>query len=227
MKKAMRTLKLVNFDMDGLLIDSERAMMTALSWECIKLGCQLNEDYYRTRIGGKETPDVMKLFHGATEDSKELIHATCEQTWARSIEEMLQAGVPMKKGVRELLAYLKKHNILCAVSSSSERYKVETLLTGAGIYDSFDYIICGDEIENGKPNPDIFLKACKELGVPPENSIVLEDSNNGGLAALRGGISYIIIPDIAFLTDEVTGHALSVADSLLDVPEIIGRTFKL
>lgn len=225
-KDRLAPLELVIFDMDGLLIDSERLIMEAFSKSCTQLGCQLNKHYYQAGIGGKPKPTFGEMFIGMTKENEADLHEMCARVGSACIEEMRQMGPKLlKAGARELLGYLRRQGIPRAVASSSNRYRVDTLLTSTGIYDIFDYMVCGDEIAKGKPDPETFLLACQRAGVQPERTLVLEDSDNGALAALRGGFPYIVVPDIAELSERAKGCALSVVESLLDVPAIIETAF--
>ena len=102
----------------------------------------------------------------------------------------------MKPGVMELLSYLKEKGKKIALASSTRRETVINQLRWAGIIDYFDVIICGDMVARSKPAPDIFLKACQELGVSPENTYAIEDSYNGIRAAHAGQLRPIMVPDL-------------------------------
>ena len=90
---------------------------------------------------------------------------------------------------------LNENNYKKAVATSTERHRVEKLLLEANLIHNFDAIICGDEVENGKPEPEIFIKAAQRLGLAPEECLVLEDSPYGVLAAWKCGAKPVLIPD--------------------------------
>lgn len=123
----------------------------------------------------------------------------------------------MKKGVSELLSFLKKENKKIALASSTRRQTVVNQLRDARILDYFDTVICGDMVERSKPAPDIFLKACEELKVEPERAYAIEDSYNGIRAAHAGKLKPIMIPDLLPENDEMENLTEVVLDSLLDV----------
>ena len=104
--------------------------------------------------------------------------------------------VPVKKGLYNLLDFLQKNDCKMAVASSSPRWEVEKHLKDAGIYEYFKGIICGDMVENSKPDPEIYLKACALLEANPSECYALEDSKNGLLAAHRAGCRPIMVPDL-------------------------------
>ena len=130
--------------------------------------------------------------------------------------------LPMKPGVMELLSYLKEKGKKIALASSTRRETVTNQLRWAGIIDYFDVIICGDMVARSKPAPDIFLKACQELGVLPENTYAIEDSYNGIRAAHAGQLRPIMVPDLLEADDEMRGMAECVCDNLNEVIDYLG-----
>lgn len=111
--------------------------------------------------------------------------------------------LPMKKGVIELLTYLKSEGKKIALASSTRRQTVMSQLKDAGILDYFDAVICGDMLQRSKPAPDIFLKACEEIQVLPEKAYVIEDSYNGIRAASVGKMHPIMVPDLLSENEEM------------------------
>ena len=105
----------------------------------------------------------------------------------------------------------------CALASSSDREIVLSLLDGAGLTEFFDGIVAGDMVKKSKPEPDIFLAACKLLGAAPERTFAVEDSFNGIRAAHAGGLRPIMVPDMLPADEEMRALAETVEDSLLDV----------
>lgn len=149
-------------------------------------------------------------------------HSTLNSIVPSAVEDMCTNGVPIKRGLMELLKTLRENKIEMAVATSTPISISGRLLKAAGVYDEFSFITTRAEVERGKPFPDIFLKACETAGVAPENALVIEDSNNGGRAAAAAGIKYIIVPDVNEPAPDVASGALAVVDSLLDVPKILG-----
>ena len=130
---------------------------------------------------------------------------------------MLHGEVPTQPGLHELLDYLDDAGIEKVIASSSEVHMIDVMTKNAGIRDRFSAIHGGDQVEQTKPAPDIFELAWSNLGVSKEETLVLEDSINGVLAAHAAGISVIMVPDTVEPTDEVRDKALAVLDSLADV----------
>lgn len=103
-----------------------------------------------------------------------------------------------KEGLIELLDYLDLKNISYVIASSSGRDRIKYLLEKEGILQRFNVIISGDDVEKSKPAPDIFLKAIEIMNCSKDEALILEDSENGYIAAKESGINYIIIPDSSF-----------------------------
>ena len=129
--------------------------------------------------------------------------------------------MPLKKGLLRLLDYLEGQGIKMAVATSTERKLADTMLERAGVKRYFDAFIFGDMVERSKPYPDIFLKAAKELGVPIQECLVLEDSIAGVEAGKAAGGYIIHIPDLIVAPEEVREGITAQFDSLDEVTEWI------
>ena len=125
--------------------------------------------------------------------------------------------LPLKPGVRELLQFLKEKGKRIAIASSTRRSTVVNEIKDAGLLEFFDVIICGDMVERSKPNPDIYLKACSELGVEPKVTYAIEDSFNGIRSAFEGGLHPIMVPDMLLPDDEMKAKAETIETNLSDV----------
>lgn len=136
----------------------------------------------------------------------------------RIAEEIVKSkGVPVKKGLYDLLDYLKQSSIKKAVATSTSRKRALNLLKMANIDKCFDYILCGDEIERSKPEPEIYLKVSDKLACSPEKCLVLEDSEAGITAAYIAGMLPIMIPDMKEPDDKTQTLLFKKMNSLLDV----------
>ena len=125
--------------------------------------------------------------------------------------------VPVKKGLHVLLTYLKENSAEMAVASSSPKWEVEKHLRDAKIYEYFTEIVCGDMIEQSKPNPEIYLKACALLNAAPKDTYALEDSKNGLLSAYRAGCKTVMIPDLWQPDEEILQIIIGKFDDLEQV----------
>lgn len=119
------------------------------------------------------------------------------------MEEELEAGIECKKGLLELLQFLKENGYKIALATSTPRDRANRMLEQTDTKKYFDGFAFGDTIEKGKPEPDIFLKAAEEVQTEPERCLVLEDSRNGIWAGKRAGCFVIMIPDLVPATEEI------------------------
>lgn len=132
-------------------------------------------------------------------------------------------GIPVKKGLQELLDFLDQKPVLKAVATSTERERTEHLLLSAGVKDKFDVVICGDDVSNGKPEPDIFLAAARELNCKKDECVVLEDSANGIIAASRANMIPFLVFDIEKPDKTIKKLAKKSFNSLLEVRDYFQR----
>lgn len=210
------------FDMDGLILDTESISNKLLIDIFSKYDINLNEEIISKTIG-LEKKKAMKVFEEYLGDNipiKDIINLH-----KKVVNDYLEKnGVPVKLGLIELLNYLDEEKIKKVVATSSYRKVAENVLIRANVYNRFDDIICGDEIKESKPSPDIFLKALEKLNLPADEVIVLEDSRMGILAAHRAKIKSIMIPDILPADEETKKLYFKECKSLLDVIHLL-KTF--
>lgn len=205
----------VVFDMDGVIFDSERAVMDCWIELADKYGIENIEKPYLACTGTTmaKTKEIMLEAYGA-----DFPYDTYAKEASLLYHERYDGGrLPMKPGVVELLTYLKKENKKIALASSTRKQTVINQLRDANILDFFDAVICGDMVERSKPAPDIFLKACEELDVKPEKAYGIEDSYNGIRAAYAGNLRPIMVPDLLPKNDEMEEISEVILDNLLEV----------
>lgn len=201
--------------MDGLMIDSERVTYNEYVKKLAQLGHHdFTEELYRNCLG-KNKQGICQVFidhYGQDFPMTEVwddVHV-----W---IDESLRQYVPKKKGLVELLEYLKANNYKTIVATSSGRARVDEILKNGNLTEYFDDSICGDEVTHGKPHPEIFLTACQKLDVKPEEALVLEDSEAGILAAYDGHIDVICVPDMKYPEPQFVEKVTKIVDSLDEV----------
>ena len=211
--------KAVIFDMDGLMINSERVTFEGYQLVMRKLGLSISEDFYKQLLG-KTLPTAYQIFYNEYGDDfpMEQVLNDVHQYMADLFD---QEGVPLKKGLLELLIYLKENNYKTIVATSSTRKRVDHILGLADIIKYFDDSICGDEVTHGKPHPEVFLRACEKLGVNPSDAIVLEDSEAGIQAAYSGNSDVICIPDMKYPEQEFEKMTTKILDSLDQVIDFL------
>ncbi len=211
--------KAVIFDMDGLMIDSERVTYNEYVRKLHMLGHDdFTEELYKDCLG-KNKVGICQVFIDHYGDDFPMDEVWDDvHVW---IDESLRNHVPKKQGLDMLLKYLKENNYKTIVATSSGRQRVDEILKNAGISQYFDDSICGDEVSKGKPDPEIFLTACQKLGVKPSEALVLEDSEAGIQAAYKGHIDVICVPDMKYPELEFEEMTTKIIDSLEKVIDIL------
>ncbi|SFC87686.1 HAD family hydrolase [Clostridium uliginosum] len=215
----MKDINAVIFDMDGLLFDTEQISFESFRQVIREYGLDMEKELHLNIIGRNVNGIKEKMMENYGQDFP--FDKLYEQKTKVMTDCLNNKGVPVKKGVYELLDYLKKKKYKIAVATSTRRERAIELLEMAKIKDKFDCIVCGDEVINSKPDPEIFLKAAKKLDVPTENCIVLEDSGTGIRAAHAAGIKSINVPDMKKPDEQMKKLALRICESLLEVKTIL------
>lgn len=187
-------IKAVIFDMDGLMIDSERTTFEGYQVVLKDMGLTIEEDFYKSLLG-KPIKGIHQRFYDVYGNDFP-IEKVIGEVHVYIQDKFEAQGVPIKEGLIELLKYLKTNNYKTIIATSSQRSRVDKIIKQANIEKYFDDSICGDEVTNGKPHPEVFLKACQKLGVQPDEAIVLEDSESGIQASHSANIKVICIPDM-------------------------------
>lgn len=208
-------MKAVIFDMDGVIFDSEKLVLEC--WE------KIGEKYHIEGIGG-----VFKECIGTNKArTKEIVfgHYGNDFDYDGFSQEastlfrqfVAKNGLPVKKGVRELLQYLKEKGTAIGLASSTRLAVVEEELKEAGLYDYFQVVMGGDQLKRSKPEPDIYLMTCEKMGVKPYETYAIEDSYNGIRSAYRAGMQPLMVPDMLPATEEMREKSIAVLDDLLQV----------
>ena len=218
----MQTIKpkLVIFDMDGTMLDTEPISLQGMLHAAKIKGREMPLEFYNQFIG-RNVAYVRRLIHerfGDEVDYDEL--AALHQNYVDDYIE--KNGLPIKKGLLGLLDKLESLKIDKCVATSTAKALAISKLTIAGIVHHFEVIVAGDEVAESKPNPEIFLKAAALCKTAPAESLVIEDSIAGAQGAYRAGIPYILVPCIAPLDDEVKQRAFAVCNDLDEVCGLIG-----
>jgi HAD superfamily hydrolase (TIGR01509 family) len=212
-------MRAVVFDMDGVIFDSERLVMECWKEIADRMNIADIEEAMRECLGVNkaQTKEIMLKRYG-----KDFPYDEFGREASAMFNERYGNGkLPMKKGVREILTYLKGKNFKIALASSTREMIVRQELADAGILDFFESVICGDMVEKSKPNPDIYLKACMELGVEPGEAYAIEDSYNGIRSAAAAGLKAVMVPDMSEPTDEMKKLTVEILPDLISVMNYI------
>lgn len=200
------------FDMDGLLIDTEKLYLKYWKQAAADFGYIMEDRHvFAIRsLARKFSIPKLKGFFGDDFPTEE-IRARRTELISGHIEKY---GIELKKGAFVLLDYLKAHNIKLAVATATQRERTVMYLNKTGLFNYFDAVVCGDMVTNGKPEPDIYLTAAKELNLPPNQCAAFEDSPNGIKSAYKAGCHAVMIPDMTAPDDEIMPMLSAVYESL-------------
>ncbi|PMH43764.1 phosphatase [Vibrio sp. 10N.286.49.B3] len=200
------------FDMDGLLLDTERVCMRIFKQACEALNVEFLQDVYLSIIGCNAKTIEKIIIDGYGES---LDYPALNEEWRTRYNAVVKhQAIPVKEGVIELLEWLKANNIPTAVATSTQREVAEIKLELAGLAHYFDSISTGCEVQQGKPHPEIYLLAAERLGISPEHCLAFEDSNNGVRSAVGANMITFQIPDLVSPCEEVLALGHQVSDSL-------------
>jgi HAD superfamily hydrolase (TIGR01509 family) len=212
-------------DMDGLMFDTEHIAQTAWKRAAADLGYAFTDDVFLGVIG-RNLPDVERFTRKAFGEDFPFQEAyRRKQKYVREYVE--ERGIPLKPGLRELLDWIedganRTPHLRIAVASSSTREIIRRNLELAGLEgERFDALVGGDEVQHGKPAPDIFSLASQRLNVAAENCLVLEDSNAGIRAAHAAGMIPVMIPDMIPPDERSQALAYRILPSLQAVKELL------
>ena len=208
-------IKAVIFDLDGLLLDTEIVAFKVYQELGNRFHFELPLPEFMQDFCGRPLRRNVAYCNERFQLPWELDEAVEEVL--RIEKKILDEGVDVMPGARELLSYLKENNYKTCVASSSARERSIKLLEQHGMVQYFDDFVFGPEVERSKPNPDIFLKAAEKVGIAPEYCLVLEDSQAGIQAAHSAGMKVICVPDLKYPTEEYVQMATAVKESLFDV----------
>jgi len=205
----------VIFDADGTLFDTETLMYEVWVEIGRDMGLTMTIPEYLHYVGlnRKTVLDVMHERIGPDFDGAEFM-VRCVARLSERIEE---EGVPLKPGVREILALLQEKGIPVGLATSTHRVRTDRRLELCGLGKSFAAVVTGDEVSKGKPDPEIYRAVCQKLGFSPENCLAVEDSKNGILSAYQAGLAVAMIPDMVPPTAELEDIAWKTFPSLLEL----------
>ncbi len=215
----VQKLEAVIFDMDGLMLDTERIAKQYWLMALKEFGAMLDDEQY-LNIVGRNVQDSNVVLRNLLGDDFPVEECRSRM---REIyyEDVARNGLPVKPGLHEMVDFLKARSIRYAVATSTARDITLRKLELTNLSSHFETIVAGDEVSNGKPHPEIFLKAAALLDAKAGKVVVLEDSFSGIRAAHAAGMTPIMIPDLAQPTEEIRALAYAVVSSLCEAQQVI------
>ena len=208
-------------DMDGVIFDSERAVLAVWCQIAAELGLSGIGEVFLRCVGTnkRRTEEILHAAYPALD-----FHAFDAEVRRRFRARYDGGRLPVKPGTEQILRALRERGVPLALASSTDSGVVRRELEEAGLLRYFDAVIGGDQVHVSKPNPEIFLLAARALGTAPENCFVIEDSFNGIRAAGAAGMHPVMVPDLLPPDGEMERLAEVILPDLAAAEEyIIGR----
>lgn len=215
------TLRGAAFDMDGLLIDTEKLYLRFWKEAAAQFGYDMRDEHvFAIRsMARKYSIPKLKSFFGEDFPTEEVRQRRTDLM----NEYISQNGIETKKGLFEMLEFLRENGIKAAVATATPRERTLMYLDNIKAAGYFDAVICGDMVTSGKPDPEIYLTAAAELGLPPEECAAFEDSPNGIRSAYAAGCKAVMIPDMTEPDDGIMPLLSGVYSDLSAAVEFFRR----
>lgn len=216
------SVKGVIFDMDGLIFDTEQLYYAGAQAAADTFGFPYDKELYLNLLGISDEEVIMK-YHELFDEKfgVDTVKAFIEAAYENTRLLFAQGKATLKPGVMELLTYLKANKIKWVIASSNQRAVIDELLEQAELTAYFSTVVSAEDVPKAKPDPAIFLAAQNLLGTKKEETLVLEDSQNGVLAAYRAEIPVIMVPDLLPPDADLKNKTVAVVSSLHEVPKFL------
>lgn len=215
----IKDIDAVIFDMDGVIYDTEAFYLKHWIQVFSEYGYEMTKAIYINAMGRgrKKVKEYFKSVFG--ED------LPIEEMYVKKDKLLFEAirnkEVPLKPGALEFLSYLKNNNIKTALATSAKRERLDIQLEDSPIVQYFDAIVCGDDVVNSKPDPEIFLKAAEKIGAKIEKCIVIEDSEAGIKAAHDGKMTAFHVEDLKEADDSIKENANMLFKNLKEIQDYL------
>lgn len=211
----------VIFDMDGVLIDTEKHYNAAWCQAATEAGFPFTREH-ALLLRSCEAKEGEKLMQGIFGPSFDY-YAIRERRRELVRERLAQYGLEKKPGVEETLRFLRAKGIKTTVATATALDITKSHLTTIGVCDLFDSIVSAKNVAHGKPEPDVYLYACEQIGERPQDCMAVEDSPNGIMAAYRAGLRTVMVPDLTQPDEELTKYLYACVNSLSDLCELVDK----
>lgn len=219
MDRDKKQINAVVFDLDGTLINTEKYYVRLGMEVSREMGYEIPKEVILSlrSLNRKFSKPMLQEMYGKDFDF-DYFHRTRKERFAKLLKEQ---GIEKKPGADEILEYLKENGYRIAVATATDIERAEKYLKEIDIYDKFDEIISVSNVENGKPMPDVYLEACRQLGEEPEHCMAVEDSENGVKSAYGAGMRVVMVPDLAPPKEEIKPMLSGVAETLLEIKDFL------
>lgn len=212
-------IKAVIFDMDGVLIDTEKHYNVAWCEAARMAGFDFKREHalMLRSCDALLASKMMKDIFGEEFD----YFAIREVRRGLVAERLEKYGLEKKPGIDEILAFLHNKGIKAAVATATPIELTLQHLEKIGVKDKFDKIVSAKQVANGKPAPDVYLYACAQIGENPADCIAVEDSPNGIKSAYAAGCKPVMVPDLTQPDEELKPMLYGLARTLVDVKDFV------
>ena len=208
-------IKAALFDMDGLVLDTERLALQAFRETVDELGLTFRLESFQQLLGLNPI-DGRRVFQQVMPEVK---IDEFGPSWDRKYEALMRSDIPLRPFVKEVLV---KIEVPMVVVTSTRTQSAKTKLQRAGLFQHFACIIGGDAVTNGKPHPEPYLMGARSLGVDPRQCAAFEDSENGTRAAIAAGCVTVQVPDLVHPSDAIRAWGHTIAPDLYQGAQSVG-----
>lgn len=215
-------IKAVIFDMDGLILDTEKLLVKYWCQAANEAGFPMQREH-ALNIRSLARKFAIPYLQGIFGENFDYVKIRSRRMELMK-EHIAAHGLETKPGITTLLDYLDSRGIPAAIATATDIQRTEDYLGKVGLLGRFSRIVCAAMVESGKPKPDIYLYAAQQLGLPANECLALEDSPNGVRSASSAGCVTVMVPDLTRPDEELEKLIFAKAGSLADVPAIIERT---